>query len=453
MHYRARYVRSILALGGVMSMGLAGIGRAEDAQTGPASDMAPVVTANPARPLTLAEAAKEALTWHPSITEAAGVLSARGEEINAARAGYLPTVSTGLGSGYDSRVSGTWRPRPQIGASQMLYDFGKVSSDVAAARAGTRGGRAELLLAVDTLIRESAYAVIELQRATALHAVALDQASRIEQISALVGQRSKMGAATQSDALQAEARVEAASATLTQIEASKRRWTSNLAYLLNRDTPPAAVAPDVPDWLMRSCSRPMPEWNTVPSVMVADALVDRADAAVRRSRADRYPTVSLGGDASSDIASPFGQRSIYNFGLRVSSNVFSGGITKARLRGAGYERDAAEASARRARLDTSQGMAEAQQQIDSLTRVIDTLVSRQGNMRETNRLYRIQYLEMGTRTLVDLLNAEQELQQVRFEAINTTQDVRRLQVDCLFLSGRMRDAFGFSGTTLRGVTL
>ncbi len=436
-----------------MSLGLGGIGRAEDKGTGPASDMVPVKVADRTAPVTLAEAAREALTWHPSITEAAGVLSARGEEINAARAGYLPTVSTGVGSGYDNRVSGSWRPRPQVGASQMLYDFGKVSSDVAAARAGTRGGRAELLLAVDTLIRESAYAVIELQRATALYAVALDQALRIQEISALVGQRSKMGAATQSDALQAEARVEAASATVTQIEASKRRWTSNLAYLLNRDTPPSAVAPDVPDWLMRSCSRPMPEWNTVPSVMVADALVDRANATVRRSRADRYPTVSLGGDASSDIASPFGQRSIYNFGLRVSSNVFSGGVTKARLRGAGYELDAARASARRARLDTSQGMAEAQQQIDSYTRVIDTLVSRQGNMRETNRLYRIQYLEMGTRTLVDLLNAEQELQQVRFEAINSAHDLRRLQVDCLFLSGRMRDAFGFSGTTLRGVTL
>ena len=74
-------------------------------------------------------------------------------------------------------------------------------------------------------------------------------------------------------------------------------------------------------------------------------------------------------------------------------------------------------------------------------------------MRETGRLYRIQYLEMGTRTLVDLLNAEQELQQVRFEAVNIRQNLRRLQVDCLFLSGRMRDAFHLSGTSVRGVML
>jgi adhesin transport system outer membrane protein len=187
--------------------------------------------------------------------------------------------------------------------------------------------------------------------------------------------------------------------------------------------------------------------------MIADAQAERAAAALRRSRADRYPTVSLGGDASTDVASPFGNRSIYNLGLRVSSNVFGGGITRARVRGASYELDAAEAGARRVRNETGQRLAEAQQQIESLTQLGTTLTSREDNMRETGRLYRIQYLEMGTRTLVDLLNAEQELQQVRFQAVDTRQNLRRLEVDCLFLSGRMRDAFRLSGTTVRGVTL
>jgi adhesin transport system outer membrane protein len=42
---------------------------------------------------------------------------------------------------------------------------------------------------------------------------------------------------------------------------------------------------------------------------------------------------------------------------------------------------------------------------------------------------------------------------VRFDAVNTTQNLRRLQIDCLYVSGRMRDAFGLSGTSVRGVTL
>ncbi len=406
-----------------------------------------------ASPVTLEAAAREAVEWHPSLIEAAGMLAARGEDVKAARAGYLPTISAGVGSGYDSRVSGTLRPRPQVGASQMLFDFGKVSSEIAGANAGTRIGRAEMLLAVDALIRDTGYAIIEYQRAAAQRDIAREQAQRVEEIGDLVGKRAALGAATRSDALQAQARVEAAVANVATAEAAERRWASNLAFLLGRTTPPPSVSGDVPDWLMRSCAGPAPVWDAVPSVMAADAQAERAVAALRRSRADRYPTVSVGGDASTDITTPFGDRGIFNFGLRVSSNIFGGGITRARVRGASYELEAAQAATRRIRNENSQRFAEARQQIDSLSQVVATLESREGNMRETGRLYRIQYLEMGTRTLVDLLNAEQELQQVRFEAVNIRQNLRRLQVDCLFLSGRMRDAFHLSGTSVRGVML
>ena len=84
---------------------------------------------------------------------------------------------------------------------------------------------------------------------------------------------------------------------------------------------------------------------------------------------------------------------------------------------------------------------------------LDTLAARQGDMVETGKLYRLQYLDMGTRTLVDLLNAEQELQQARFDSVNTMHDLRRLQLDCLYYSGRSRDAFALTGTRFRGVTL
>lgn len=405
-------------------------------------------------PVTLESAAREAVAWHPAVAEASGVLGARGEEVAVARAGYLPRVSAGIGSGYDNRIIGNWRPRPQVGAEQMLFDFGKVRSAIDAARAGTRAGRGELLLAVDTLIRDTGYAVIEVQRAAALRQVAEDQLATIRQISDLVANRANKGAATRSDALQAQARVEAAEAALTQIEAQRGRWSSNLAFLLGREAAPAAVATDVPGWLMQSCAAPKPDWTAIPAVMVADADAERAEADLRRSRAERYPTVSFGGDASTDLISPLGSgRNIYNFGLRVSSNIFAGGATRARVRGATFALDAAQAARQRARTDTSQRLGEAQQQIASLSRLVDTLGAREGSMRETGKLYRLQYLEMGTRTLVDLLNAEQELHQVRFEAVNTAHDLRRLQLDCLYLSGRAREAFGLTGTQLHGVTL
>ena len=416
------------------------------AQTGPAT--------NVADPVTLEHAAREAIAWHPVLTQAAGELNARGEEVGVARAGYSPQISAGFVTGYDSRLTGDWRPRPQVSASQMIFDFGKVGSAVDAAEAGTRVGQAQMLLAIDGLVRDTGYAVIEFQRGEALHRVALEQLERVRTISDLVDSRVEKGAATRSDGLQAQARVEAVIATLSQIEAARRRWSSNLAYLLGRSAPPAQVEVDAPGWLMAACRQPPPDWDDVPAVMVAEAQKDEATADLRRQKAEQWPTISIGGTGTIDVSAPLSdRRSAYSLGFNVTSNVFGGGISKARVRGATYALDAADAATERARNETAQRLAEAQQQIDSLGALLKTLASREGNMAETGKLYRMQYLEMGTRTLVDLLNAEQEFQQVRFEATNATHDLRRLQLDCLYNSGRTRAAFHLTGMVVRGVTL
>jgi outer membrane protein, adhesin transport system len=418
-----------------------------------AAALAGAADAQQAEGLSLEAAVRQAVAWHPNVVAAAATLDARDADVDVARAGYLPRVSAGIGTGYDNRLGSSWRPRPQLSASQMLYDFGKVRSGVDFAQAGTRIGRADLLLAIDGLIRDTGYAMVELQRNAALHDIAEEQLARVREINGLVSQRVAKGASTRSDGLQAESRVAAARATLAQIEAEQKRWASNLAFLLGNEGGIGSVSAEVPEWLMGSCSAAVPDWSSVPAVMRADAQRAQAVADLHRSRADRLPTVSLAGDAAADIASPFSDRSAYSFGLSVSSNVFGGNATRARVRSADYALTAADASARQARNETGQRLSEARQQIASLTRLLDTLNLREADMAETGQLYRAQYLEMGTRTLVDLLNAEQELHQARFDAINTEHDLRRLQIDCLYYSGRARDAFGLTGTRIRGVTL
>src|SRR5436305_1051424 len=97
------------------------------------ASVATPVSGSPA-PVTMESAMHEVLSWHPSVVQAAATLDARGEDVTIARAGYLPRISAGVGSGYDSRLGSIWRPRPQLSASQMLYDFGKVASAVDYAR-------------------------------------------------------------------------------------------------------------------------------------------------------------------------------------------------------------------------------------------------------------------------------------------------------------------------------
>ena len=63
------------------------------------------------------------------------------------------------------------------------------------------------------------------------------------------------------------------------------------------------------------------------------------------------------------------------------------------------------------------------------------------SIKTTRDLYREQYLQLGTRSLLDLLNAEQEYHSASFDRVESTYEVQRLAVECLYQSGRMGQVF------------
>lgn len=413
-----------------------------------------VITETKAAPatLTLMQAVRKAIEWHPSIDVAVGELNQGKAEVDVARAGYRPQLSGGVTPGMEIYNGIRWQPQAQVSASQMLYDFGKVSNAVASAQAGVRVNRAQLLAAVDDLVRDTADAVIEIQRYKALLGVAQDQLTTIRDISGLVEQRATTGASTRSDAVQAEARVEDAQTTILQISSQLALWQNTLAHMVgSRDLPD--VTPDVPGWYNQLCVRMQPDWNEIPQVLQYAARRDQAVADLQEARARGMPTIAFQVAGDSYLRDPLRGRSDFTVGVNISSNVFDGGATRARREAAGYALRAADAALENARNDASRGLDQARGQIASLNQALDVLSDRQGKMAETSKLYRLQYFDLGTRTLIDLLNAEQELHQSRFDYVNHEHDVRKLNQDCLYNSGHTRDVFSLTGLTIRGVTL
>jgi outer membrane protein, adhesin transport system len=401
---------------------------------------------------TLTQAVRKAVDWHPSIDVAVGELNQGKAEVKVARAGYRPQISGGVTPGLDIYYGASWQPQAQLSASQMLYDFGKVANAVASAQAAEQVNRAQLLGAVDDLVRDTAYAVVEVQRYKALLAVAQDQLTAVQDITRLVEQRASKGASTRAEAVQAEARVEDAQTTILQITSELTRWRSTLAHMVGSRALPD-VTPDVPDWYGHACARMTPDWNEMPQVLQYAARKDEAEADMRETRAKGLPTVAFQVTGNSYLRGPFRGRSDYTVGVNISSSIFDGGATRARREAADYAVRAADAALDNARNDVGRDLDEARGQISSLTEALGVLSVRQGNMEETSKLYRLQYFDLGTRTLVDLLNAEQELHQARFDYVNRQHDIRKLNQDCLYSGGRTREAFALSGTTLRGIPL
>lgn len=406
-----------------------------------------------APPLDLEQAGRAAVSWHPSVVEAAARLEAQEQRIGEVRAGLYPQVSGGIGSGYDSTLRGGWRPSANLSVTQRLWDFGKLANELDSERAGIRVASAQVLISVDAIIRDTSYSYIEILRGRALLEAARDQLDRVRDVSELVNARFQRGATTRSDALQTVSRVDAAQSTIQQIEAAWLRWQTNLSYLLGQDDFPV-IAAGLPSQLQSACTMPGPDWTEVPALREAQARVERADSQVRQQHSERLPTISLGASGRSDLLDPLGDDRVrYDFGLRVDSSIFNGGAARSRIRGAESARAAAQAALAATRLEATRQLAEARSQVETLQARGDTLQSRFAVMEQTRELYRLQYLELGTRTLVDLLNADQELSQIRFDEINTRFDLARLGVDCLHASGRLREALNLGDMVIEGVPL
>src|SRR5690606_19374043 len=128
---------------------------------------------------------------------------------------------------------------------------------------------ARLILAIDDLSRDTANAVVELQRYKRLTALAQEQVEGVKRIAGLVNQRTDKGASTMSDKVQADARVESALSTQLQFQSELNRWQVALGALIGGGSP--NPTPDEPHWLGQACQAAVPDWEEVPTMLQAKA--------------------------------------------------------------------------------------------------------------------------------------------------------------------------------------
>lgn len=406
----------------------------------------------------LTQVVYQAVHWHPSIGQATGLLAQRQERIKIARAGYYPKIQGGLRSGYDNNFNEEKTTQTAVlSLSQMLYDFGKVSSEVKAANAGVAIGQANLLYTIDQVTRDTAQAALEIQRYQQLTRIAEEQLAGIARILALAEQRNTSGASTRSDTVQAQSRYEGAQVTLLQYSAHLQRWKAYVASLVGEQEP-ISIDEQFPAHLLLSCEHANADPHNVPEFLVALAQQQEAHAQRRLARAENRPTISLDPSLTHylDDSYQYGttrERTQWGVFLNVNMPLYQGGSNRARERVADQALRTAELALESARLNIRQGLLQAFSQTTSLARSLDSLARRDLSISETRDLYRQQYLELGTRTLLDLLNAEQEIHQSRFERQNTIADLRRLQIDCLYNTGALRDAFSLAQNPIQGVSI
>lgn len=406
-------------------------------------------------PLGLNEAVREAVNHHPSIADTIAALGQQVGGVDVARAGYFPQVRVGLGGGNNSLYHASRIASASV--SQMLYDFGKVSGAVSQAEASVRRQQALVLKQIDVISLQTAEAIVNVHRYQLLTQISSEQVVAVERVLNMAKLRAQSGISSRSDPIQALSRVENARANALQAASLQTQARERLRTLLGGGALPAAAA-DLP--VAQAAALPAdtdPELALLPDVLVAEAERQVAQAQLDGARAQRWPTVTLDAAVNKSIDSlnpATGERNgVYStLMINVVGTLYQGGALEAQVRAAVSGLEAARQRGLDARLTASDQVRVSREQMRGNQSRLGVLLDRKKSINEARDIYRDQY-QLGTRSILDLLNAEQEYYQAASDEVIVFHDYWIALVNYVNASGLGRDFYHLNHTTVQGLEI
>jgi outer membrane protein len=392
---------------------------------------------------------RDALLTAPVYPSARAQYAATAERLPQARAGYLPQVngSANIFRNYEHREG-----LPDINfttksaAITLAQPIFRMQSWIAISQAQKLVMQAESVLASaqQDLALRVAQAYFDVLLAQDNVALSQAQKTAISEQLAQAKRNFEVGTATIVDTLEAQARFDQATAKeiadRNDLEVKRRALQVLLGKLPDALTPLrdplelAAPAPaDVEAWVRAAGDSSL-------AIAIARANLDIAQQEVGRQRAGHLPTLDLSASATRGVdptRSADGISAVANdatIGLTLSIPIFSGGLTQSRVREALALRDRAQQDLETQERNVAQAVRAAYLNVTSgisqVHALEQALVSTQSQLDST-----ILGRDVGVRTSVDVLNAQQQVFQTR-------RDLQQARYNYLVNTLRLKAATG-----------
>ena len=350
-----------------------------------------------------------ALARHPDIGRSNAVVAQGKAQIAIEKSAWYPTLQYSVNPGYNRYYSSSnnkndpGNVRGTLGATQLIYDFGRTSSRIGAAQATNEKQIHQLSGTMEDVAQNMANTFIELSAAQDLISAAERETNLLRDTHDKISQRVKAGLSDASDLNQAEVAMERAKSDLLQATTRFDVAAGKFAQISGfRPTKVATLAETAR--FMDSLSKGKDDIDKTPAVLAAEAEVRASQQRVRLAKADRFPSVSLGVSQSGAT----GQRNATNdstfVGLQLSGQFSTGKREK-------YQIEAAEAELNNAK------------QLMNLS-----LSSRD--------LYWQQYT-LNKRPLTDVLNAERDTFSAESDQITAISDRLYAKVKAYYAVGQL----------------
>ncbi len=379
---------------------------------------------------TLEEAVVAGLSIDPALRSAESEIARAEQEVKVARSGYLPNlqVSVGPESGLVEDIG------YELRASQVLYDWGRVGSDVDSATAEQRQRRQDLVLEREEAALDIAELYLETLAARQRVKAAGEHVRRVSRVQKMAQDRSTTGFADRADTDRADlerARAEEQRAIeqgkLRDVAIQYRQVVGRLPHDLEE---PASL--DIIPMLREDAQR-AELLGESPEILKLSEDVAVARAELDGNRASLWPQLNLegsllrreiGGDIEEDAT----------IGLRLRMDAVQGLSSFQRAEGSRQRVEAAQWSLRSGHRELERDILSLVDQDEVLAWRAESLAGQLERARELSRLYRDQF-QVGQRDITDLLTIETEHYEAQRQLIDLRLDRQKLNYRAASMAG------------------
>ena len=393
-----------------------------------------VFLAGPAAAETLPEALAKAYLNNPTLLAARAELRVVDEGVPQALSGWRPTVSATAEAGreWDDSETGSsgsaggsdWQTpvSAALRLSQPIYRGGRTVAGTSQAENLVRAQRAALLsVEQDVLLRAATAYMDALRDEAVLQLTISNEQVLVRQLEA-TQDRFTVGEITRTDVAQSESRL--ARATALRIEAEGALTASRAIYReVIGDLPGALVSPDPLAGLPRSEAETVAGSADAPDLRAAEFTERAARDGIDVAFGELLPTVTLNGDVTTqdDVGSRNSQSDSASIAAQLVVPLYQAGAVASRVRAA-KER----VFQRRREIDEQRRRAE--QQATGAWQNLETARAQIVSFESEVRATRIaldgvrQEAEVGARTVLDVLDAEQEALDAQVNLVTARRD-------------------------------
>lgn len=402
--------------------------------------------------LTLKETVSHTLETNPEMRALVNEYESRVYEVKQARAAYKPTVSLDAGYGKEIRTSPSTgneevdlnRRELGLSASQLLFDGFSSSAEVKRQKARLESAEYEMRELEEALALRTANVYLDIMRFAQLLDLARETLWEHQNIYDQMKLRYETGVGSKADFDQIAARLALSNANMivaqnnfADTQSSFHRLTGMFPTLESLVRP--ALISSFP------ANRDLALQNAIekhPTLAAANADIAAARQQYKAAASGYYPRITLEADKRWDenIGGIEGEDEDLIVALRLRYDLYRGGANKARRKQTAFLAEEAKDIRNNARRQIIESLHLSWNAYEAITNQIQFLNTHVESAQSTKSAYKKQF-NIGRRTLLDLLNTENEVTEATKALINAEYDQLYAQYRVLNAMGALVESF------------